>query len=167
MAEQVTRKEEGVPVRRSQGAPSLSVMRDMMDRWMDDLFQEWPMLRLRPLEWRTQEFMPSVDVIDEEKQVRINAEVPGMSPEDIDITLSGGNSITISGEKKWERFDAGRDVRYSERSYGTFRRSVSLPTEVQPDKVEATFKNGVLSIVLPKSPRAIEQTKKIEIKAEG
>lgn len=167
MAEQVAKKEGNVPVRRGQGAPSLSAMRDMMDRWMDDLFQEWPMLRLRPFEWRTQEFMPSVDVIDEEKQVRINAEVPGMSPEDIDITLSGGNSITISGEKKWERKEEGRDVRYSERSYGTFRRYVSLPAEVQPDKVEATFKNGVLSIVLPKSPRAMEQTKKIEIKAEG
>jgi HSP20 family protein len=164
MAEQVAKKEASVPVRRTQGQSGLAAMREMMDRWMDDLFQEWPMLRLRPFEWRTQEFMPTVDVIDEEKQIRINAEAPGMGPGDIEVTLSGNNAVTISGEKKWERKEQGEDVHYSERSYGSFRRSIPLPMEVDPDKVEATFKNGVLSIVLPKSPRAIEQTKKIEIK---
>jgi HSP20 family protein len=166
MAQQVSRREERMPVRRGQAVSPWGGMRETMERWMDEFFQDWPLMRIRPFEWRMQEFTPSVDVIDEEKEIRVEAEVPGMTAQDIDVTLTGGNCVVISGEKKSGREEEKEGVRYSERSYGSFRRSIPLPEDVETEKAEATFRNGVLCITLPKSPKAIEQTKKIEIRSE-
>jgi HSP20 family protein len=89
----------------------------------------------------------------------VKAEVPGLEPKDIDISLTGG-VLTIKGEKKQEKEEKDENYHRIERSYGTFTRSVRVPQEVQSDKIEATYKNGVLKITLPKS----EEAKKKEIK---
>jgi HSP20 family protein len=104
-------------------------------------------------------FQPSVDVIEEDEDVRIEVEVPGMSIEDLSVTV-GEDSVIVRGEKKPEETE-GAGVHRRERSYGAFRRVIHLPVDVDRDKAEATFRNGVLAILLPKSHEA---TKKVEIK---
>jgi HSP20 family protein len=100
-----------------------------------------------------------LDLYEEKDQIVVKAELPGLTKDDIHISISD-NVLTIKGEKKKEEEDSGKDYYRSERVYGAFIRSLPLPAEINPDKVQATFKNGVLEIRLPKS----EEAKKKEIK---
>jgi HSP20 family protein len=93
----------------------------------------------------------------------VKAEVPGMDPKDIDISLSNG-VLTIKGKKKQEREEKEENYHLLERSYGSFTRSVQLPGEVQSDKISASYRNGVLKVTLPKSEEA--KKKEIKIKVE-
>jgi HSP20 family protein len=93
----------------------------------------------------------------------VKAEVPGMDPKHIDISLSDG-VLTIKGEKKEEKEEKEANYHLVERSYGAFSRSIRLPSEVQSDKINASYKNGVLKITLPKSEEA--KKKEIKIKVE-
>jgi HSP20 family protein len=103
---------------------------------------------------------PALDIAENEDKVTLTAEVPGMKAEDIDVTLERG-VLTIKGEKKFE--DERKDDNYHriERSYGSFQRVVQLPTEVDEDKVTANYKDGVLTLEMPKSQAA--KKRKIEI----
>jgi HSP20 family protein len=102
---------------------------------------------------------PSLDLYEDGNEVVVKAEMPGMTKEDIQISFAD-NVLTISGEKKQEDEDRGKDYYRAERVYGAFMRRIVLPTEVNPEKARALFKNGVLEIRLPKS----ESAKKKEIK---
>ena len=104
-------------------------------------------------------FVP-VDLIETDENVLIMASLPGVRPEDVDISVKG-NTMTISGEIKTEEAEKG-EVHFRERPTGSFRRSFSLPTGVNTDKVNATFENGVLRITVPKSEEV--KPKKIQIK---
>jgi HSP20 family protein len=108
--------------------------------------------------------LPAVDVAEHEKQYEITAELPGLSEGDIEVSLAN-QVLTIKGEKKEEKEDEQKDYHVSERRYGSFRRSFQVPEGVDTGKIEASFKNGVLTLVLPKSAEAQQQEKKIEIKA--
>ena len=106
--------------------------------------------------------MPRVDVAETEDKVQVSAELPGIDPENVDVSIAH-DVLTISGEKREEREEKKRDYHRIERSYGSFRRSVPLPTEVDTDKAEAHFKNGLLTITLPKTEKA-RARKKITVK---
>lgn len=137
-----------------------------MDRLFDDFFGRG--FGLTPFEGGSMDrfgaFNPHVDVAENDKEVKITAELPGLSEQDVEVSLSS-DVLTISGEKKHEKEDKGENYYRMERSYGSFQRAISLPAEVQSDKVDATFKNGVLTVTLPKSPQAVQNRKKIAIKA--
>ena len=136
----------------------VSRLRREMDRLWDDFFG--PGRRaFRPLE---AEWAPAVDVSESADQVEIKAEVPGMEANDIDISLSG-DILTIKGEKKSEREEKKENYHLVERSYGSFSRSLKLPVAVEADKIEANYKQGVLTISCPKKPEA--KPKAIEIKS--
>ena len=109
------------------------------------------------------EWLPSLDVAETKNELVVKAEVPGMDPKDIDISLSDG-VLTIKGEKRQEKEEKEADYHVIERSYGSFLRSVQLPKEVQSDKISASYKNGILRITLPKSEEA--KKKEIKIKVE-
>jgi len=109
-------------------------------------------------------FGPSTDVTETDKSIDVSVELPGMTEDDIDISLSG-DAITIRGEKKIEHEENRKGVYMSERSYGSFYRTVPLPAGVDPDKADATFKNGVLKVSLPKTPEAQAKIKHIPVKA--
>ncbi|MBN1392205.1 MAG: Hsp20/alpha crystallin family protein [Sedimentisphaerales bacterium] len=130
-----------------------------LHRDMDDLFSsffgDWPVLSQRTV-W------PAIDIADSENEIIIKAEVPGCKAEDIDISVHG-NTLTISGEKKAEEEKKEKGYYHLERSYGSFRREVGLPGDVDPDKVEASCRNGVLTVTLPKSERA----KAVKVKIKG
>ena len=108
-------------------------------------------------------FGPSTDVTETDKSVSVSVELPGMSEKDIDISVSD-NAITIRGEKRIEHEEERKGVYMSERHYGSFYRTVPLPAGVDPDKAEATFKNGVLTVTLPKTDEAMASVKRIPVK---
>jgi len=103
-------------------------------------------------------FSPKVDVAETETEVKVTAELPGMEEKDIDISVDG-DMLTIKGEKKTEKEEKKEESYRLERSYGSFRRDILLPSKVQIDKVKATFAKGVLTVMLPKSAEAAKRHK--------
>jgi HSP20 family protein len=93
------------------------------------------------------------DLAETDDEVVVRAEMPGVDPKDVEINVTG-NTLSISGEKKEEHEDKQRNYHYVERQFGSFQRTVQLPAYVDPDKVEATFKNGVLTVTVAKKPDA-------------
>lgn len=178
---------ERVPVKREGGksgglpesswAPLVS-LRDDIDQLFDDFASGWafgPFRRQRRgaiQPFRGAAFglagsMPALDVMDKEKKIEIHAELPGMDESDIDVRLSDG-MLTIRGEKKEEREEGEEEGSYylSERRYGSFQRSIQIPEGIDRDKIEASFRKGVLTVSLPKTPEAQEKSKKIEVRGE-
>jgi HSP20 family protein len=130
-----------------------------MDRVWDSFFEGRPSRRTR----EEGEWLPSLDVSETKSDLVVKAELPGMEAKDIEISLNEG-LLTIKGEKKQEREEKEEGYHLIERSYGTFTRSIRLPKDVQSDKIKASFKNGVLKVILPKSEEA--KKKEIKIKVE-
>jgi HSP20 family protein len=128
-----------------------------LNGFFDDFFP------LRSIDFFDNEWIPSIDMTDDGKSLQIKADLPGLSEKDIEVTFEN-NALTISGEKKGERSheDQKSHVMISERSFGSFRRTISLPQGVKADTIDAEFKNGVLTITVPKEEKI--QSRKIEIK---
>jgi len=106
---------------------------------------------------------PAVDVVNKEKAYEITAELSGMDESNIDVKVSDG-TLTIKGEKKEEKEEKKKDYYLSERHYGSFQRAFAVPDGVDTDKIDAQFKNGVLTVTLPKTAQAQKSEKKIAIK---
>jgi HSP20 family protein len=134
-----------------------------MEKWFGDVFQRpfsffnQPLMRFS----RAEEIVPSVDILEDKGDVVVKAELPGIKKEDIDITLTN-DTITISGEKKKEEEVKKKDYYRWECAYGSFSRTFSLPSEVQPNKAKTKMKDGVLEVRIPKT----EEAKKKEVKVK-
>ncbi len=115
---------------------------------LDDAFSGWPGNGVATSAW-----LPAVDVFEDKESLKIVAELPGLKPEDVKITMEN-NTLTLRGEKKQVAEEKNERVHRYERSYGTFERSFSLPNTVDAEKVAASFENGVLTITLPKAEKA-------------
>jgi HSP20 family protein len=116
---------------------------------LDEAFTGWPVGNgVASASW-----LPSVDVFEDKESLKIVAELPGLKPEDVKITLEN-STLTLRGEKKQVAEEKTERVHRYERSYGSFERSFSLPNTVDADKVAASFENGVLTITLPKAEKA-------------
>lgn len=124
-------------------------------RWPETLSPEAP----RAL--RTFEHMPQVEVKENDKHYTVTMELPGLDEKDVKATVEG-DMLTISGEKKLERSD--EKTHYSERSYGSFTRSFTLPNDADRGHVTAQFAKGVLAVEIPKTAATAQQGKQIEIK---
>lgn len=129
---------------------------DEFDRFFDDVFNVW-----RGSGGENRSWMPSVDVVEENGDYAFKAELPGMKKEDIDVLFDHGE-LVIKGERKWEDEDKKENYRRIERRYGKFERRFVLPDEVNSDDVRAEYKDGVLSVVVPK----IEAPKPKQISVE-
>ena len=133
-------------------------LRHEMDRLFDDFFSA-PLLGggwSRAMSW------PSLEVNETDNEVRITAELPGMTEKDVELSVQDG-MLSIRGEKKSEQDD--RDRGWSERYYGRFERRIALPDGADDQRCEASFRDGVLSIRMPKSPEAARSLR-IPINAE-
>ena len=128
--------------------------RDLFDHFFDD----WnvPALFNEGREW-----VPAFDITENEKEYVVNAELSGIDMKDLEVTLTDG-ILTVKGEKKQETEENGEDYHRIERRYGSFHRSFRIPKKVQTDKVDASYKDGILELTLPKSEES--QVKKIEVK---
>jgi HSP20 family protein len=137
----------GVPMR---GVRPFSWNLDEFDRLFDDMWGgrgEAPALG----------FSPRVDIHEDEAEYRITAELPGLEEKDFDVHLEGG-VLTLKGEKRDERSEEREGCRHVERVAGRFERRFQLPAEVDPDAVTASYRNGVLTLTLPKVAEARPRT---------
>lgn len=133
-------------------------------REMDDLFDHfWRSSRLRPFSDREFLLAPDVDVSETDNEVIVVADLPGLEEKDINIEMSN-NMLRISGEKKIDREEKGKNFHRIERISRSFNRSIQIPADINNDNVQANFKNGVLTVTLPKSEEARAQAKRIEVK---
>ncbi|MBD9498495.1 Hsp20/alpha crystallin family protein [Ensifer adhaerens] len=107
---------------------------------------------------------PRMDVTETESAIEVSVELPGIDQKDVDVSLTN-SALTIKGEKKSEQEESKKGYHLLERSYGSFYRSIPLPSGVDEDKVAAQFKNGVLTVTLPKTEEALSRVRKIEVKA--
>jgi HSP20 family protein len=106
---------------------------------------------------------PAVDVIETDDAYELTADLPGIDEKNIEVKLAEGG-LTIKGERQEEKEEKKKDYYLHERHFGSFERHFALPEGVDADKIEASFKNGVLTVRLPKKPEAIRPEKKIEVK---
>ena len=125
--------------------------------------------RMMPFPFAAREGLPRaddvrVDVTDNGKEITVTAELPGMSDTDIDVSLTAG-LLTIRGEKKSDHEAETDGILVRERTYGVMVRTVPLPEGIDPDAAKATFRNGVLTLVIPKSPQLQADTKRIAVQA--
>jgi HSP20 family protein len=121
-------------------------VQDEMSRLLDDIFGQRP----ARVHWKEGDWNPSVDVTEDKDCVVVKAEMPGLNKDDVKISVQD-NVLTLKGEKKQEKEEKEADYHRIERSYGSFCRSFQLPTAVSTDKIKASYKDGVLSITLPKT----------------
>lgn len=133
----------------------LSTVRNEMDRLWNRFLDDWPLPTAFTKGWA-----PMADITETKDKLIIKAELPGLEPEDIKLSLSG-NLLTIEGEKKKEKEEKGEHHYYMERYSGSFQRSFRLPVEVQENKIDAKFDKGVLTITMPKTTKS--QKKEIKI----
>jgi HSP20 family protein len=151
---------ERSPATRSDSlSPVVSLHREM-NRLFDEVFRGFDDSRL----WGGRGAWPSVEVEETENEYRVSAELPGLEERDVEVLLQDG-LLTVRGEKKLET--EARNRSYSERFYGRFERQITLDRDVDDGAVNATFKNGVLTVTVPKNARAVERTKRIPINAGG
>jgi HSP20 family protein len=170
--------ETKLPVTRKPSEPALAgeawrpfaVLRKEVDRLFDEFgddFWRRPFRSLAGLEksWAQKLVAsPAIDVAETDKAYEITAELPGIDQKNIEVNVANGG-ITIRGEKEQETEEKKKDYYLSERRYGSFERYFSLPEGVDADKIEASFKNGVLKVILPKTAEAQKPAKRIEVKA--
>lgn len=146
-------------------ADPFSQFRREIDRLFDDFFAPAPETRSFAAAGEAG-LRPSIEVEESEQAYAVTAELPGLSENDIELSLRE-NALTISGEKRSGRSEEGGGRRYTERSYGRFSRTIPFPSEVDPDQIQATYRNGVLSVTLPKHPQARDQARRIEVKPQA
>ena len=147
--------------------------RTEMDRLFDRFAGGWGMPSLRRMfdaepafQYESSFAMPSpaVDISEDDGAYKVTAELPGMAEKEIEVVVSG-DTLSIKGEKRLEKEQKEKNFYLSERSYGSFQRSFYVPDGVDHDKIAADFSKGVLTVTMPKTAKAVEQTKKIEVKS--
>jgi HSP20 family protein len=140
-----------------------STMRDEMNRVFERFEHDWP--RLPSLFGRSggHALSPELDVRETGNAITVEAELPGVEEKDVTVTLANG-VLTIRGEKKQEREEKDGDYHLTERSFGSFQRSLRLPESIDETKVEAHFDKGVLKVTAAKKPEAVRAERKIEIR---
>jgi HSP20 family protein len=134
-----------------------------MDRLFDSFMRD-PFGSLADSLGAARPWSPAIDVAEDDQQVVVRAEVPGVDPKDLEITVSG-NRLVLSGEKKETHEKKDKDIYHAESRFGSFRRSIELPSGLDTENVVAEHAHGVVTITLKKAPTAA--AKRIEIKSNG
>ncbi len=140
-----------------QGPDLFGSLQREIERVFDRFTNNWP-----SLDFRATGLTPSMDIAESDKDIEITAELPGLEEKDVQVNVAD-DVLTIKGEKKAEKEENDKNYHRIERSYGSFYRSLQLPSGVNADAIKATLKNGVLKVTVTKPAAA--QPKKIEVKA--
>jgi HSP20 family protein len=161
---------KNLPVRKENGSqseqtPYFSLQQDM-NLAFDNFFRIFENGMMTPFsDLSDSTFQPRVEVKESSADVRVSVELPGIDEKDLDVSISN-NYLTVKGEKREEKEDNSSGYYRMERTYGSFHRSIPFPCEIDKDRAEATFKRGVLTVILPKTVNSQQQVKKITIKKE-
>lgn len=146
-------------------------LRDEIDRVFEDFDRGWLGV---PMRWRgfgmepfrregpAMAMVPSVDVVEKDNMFEVTADLPGVDEKNVEVKLSG-DILTIKGQREERKEEKKQDYYLCERQFGAFERSFQVPENVDSSKIDASFKNGVLTLSLPKKPGAIKAEKKISI----
>ena len=158
-----SRRRSELAPRREPGDLFSTFQRRMNDLFEDVMGGSW----LAPFRggWGEASLAPQVDVAEDDKEICVTAELPGVDEKDLDLSLTH-EALTIRGEKKHEAQEEGKDYYRRECAYGSFQRMIPLPAEVDESKVEAQYKKGILTVHLPKKGNGGAARKHIEVKAE-
>jgi HSP20 family protein len=158
------RKDKAIPVRGPGGDEPLQALRNDLDTLFDEFLAPGFDRRSSPRWFGRSEsgFIPSADVTENDREVRVSMEVPGVEEKDVDVEIDG-NSLIVRGEKKKEVTTEKEDYRHYERSFGSFQRVIPLPEGLEEDRARARFKKGVLTVTVPKSGEERRSRKRIEI----
>jgi HSP20 family protein len=136
----------------------LTSMRREMERLWDRFFSETPLTNPFLEDWQ-----PKADITQTKDAIVVKAELPGVEPKDLEVTISG-DILTIKGEKEKEEEKKDEKYHYTERYRGSFERSFRIPAEIQEDKIEASFDKGILTVTLAKTAEAKTKEIKVEVK---
>jgi len=149
-----------------QGNPEtlFSSLHRQMDHFFDEISRDFDLIPSGLRDRHFPSFVPSLDLLETDAHYQVLLELPGMSEKEIEISLRDGR-LSIRGEKKEEYDEKKENLYRMERAYGTFQRTIDLPSGVREDEIEATFEKGVLKITLPKSEDKGESVRHIEVKA--
>jgi HSP20 family protein len=145
-------KGKKMPIVRWDPFSELVELNDEIGRW-------WPAAKRKGRNGGV--WLPDIDIKEDEKQIQLRADLPGMKMEDINVSVDN-NQVTISGERKMEKEEKGKDFTRIERSYGAFSRSFDIGVPIKEEEIKASYKDGVLEIMLPKAQ--VKTPKKIAIK---
>ncbi len=144
-------------LRRFFGRDPFRALQEEMDDLIASFSREWDG------GWLSGELQPSLDVAETDEAIEVRVDLPGVKPDDIDVEIRN-NVLQITAERKEEREEKGKTWHRTERRVGTFTRALTLPCDVQEDKVQAEYRDGVLSIMLPKAEQA--RTRKISVQGK-
>lgn len=179
--EPMPKAETKVPVRVEPKAAAPMAMEawrpfESLRREVDRLFEDFtmnpfrlpfrrPMFELEPF-WHPESWMtvPAVDFVERETGYEVTVELPGLDEKNVEVKVAG-DVLTIKGEKAEEKQEAKKDFHMRERRFGSFERALRMPEGVDAERIEAHFKKGVLTVMLPKAPEAQKPVKKIEVKS--
>ena len=153
------------------GWPTLDTLQTEIDRLFDDFGRgSWTLPFRRTLGFEPMRGevsfgnVPAVDVVEKDKALEMTAELPSMDEKDVELKVSNG-ILSIKGEKSEEKEEKKKDYYVAERRYGAFERSFRIPEEVDAEKIEATFRKGLLTVTMPKKAAAQKPEKKITVNA--
>jgi HSP20 family protein len=135
-------------------------MRESMDRLFEDFFTRRPR-SAGPLVWQ-----PAVEIFETDHEIVIKAELPGIDPKSVNVTMTS-EGLTIKGEHRAEHEDKGRNYYRRELRYGSFQRTIPLPSEVKSDETKAAFRNGILEVKIPKAERVRPKSVQVEVDSQG
>lgn len=168
-------EQRSVPVRQKSDrlpaySPLLSVHQEI-DQMFDNVFRSFGFPSIHSGTnslWSGSDFLkPSIDIDATDKEYRVTAEVPGVDRKDVELEIGPDDTLIIKGEKKQEREDKDRDLYRLERTYGSFQRVLALPEDADQDRINATFKNGVLTITIARKTVAASNIRRIAIQTGG
>jgi HSP20 family protein len=154
------RGDNEVSIRRWDPFDELASLRESMENLFDEFFTRRPSRRARtgvPAVWE-----PAVEVSETGNEVVFRAEMPGIDPKNVDVTIAE-DTLTVKGEARSEEEQKDRNYYRRELRYGSFQRTVPLPASVQGDQAKATFRNGILEVRIPKAERAKAKSIKVEV----
>lgn len=164
--------EAKAPAIREESVSLFDILQRQVDRLFDDFRPTgWQLPFSRPsaleLTWPRLEgwqIAPAMDMVAKPEAYEITAELPGLDDKNVEIKLANG-TLMIKGEKQEEKEEREKEYYFSERRYGSFQRAFRVPDDVDAEKIDARFKNGILTVILPKSPAAKQNEKRISVKA--
>lgn len=149
-------------LRRGRMGQPLTTLQDEMNRLFEDFMENsnFPSLRT----WNSDDAaIPAVDIIENEKDYKIRAELPGINPDDIEVSVTD-SFLTIKGKKEEEKEEQGENYLRRESSFGTFQRTLPLSEAADTQKAEATYRNGILTVEVPKKTEALQKPKKLTVR---